>query len=103
MSGFFGWTTTRPIWKDFFSPMFFHDLPPSIDLCTPSPYETELRGLFSPVPTQTMFLSDGATHTSPIETVASLSNWCTNVIPLFSVLSRPPLAVATQYTQGSAS
>jgi hypothetical protein len=48
-------------------------------------------------------LSDGATHTSPIETVASRSNWCTKLLPLFSVLSSPPDALATQYVLESAS
>ena len=32
MSGFFGWTTILPIWNDFFRPMFFQVLPPSVDL-----------------------------------------------------------------------
>src|SRR6185436_4333309 len=57
--------------------------------------------LFSPVPTQTMFGSDGATHTLPMETVVSRSNWWMNVTPLFVVLSNPPPAVATQYMLGS--
>ena len=54
-----------------------------------------MRGLFSPVPTQTMSLLDGATATSPIDTVASLSNWCSKVTPLLLVFSSPPEAVAT--------
>src|SRR5579871_893054 len=103
MLGFLGWTLMRPVWKVFLSPMFFQVLPPSVDLYTPSPYETELRGLFSPVPTQTMFRSEGATQTSPMETVFSRSNWCSKVMPLFTVLSSPPEAVATQYVLGSAS
>src|SRR5919202_4321206 len=69
----------------------------------PSPQETLLRGLFSPVPTQTTFLSDGATQTSPTDTVASWSNWCSKVVPLLVVLRRPPEAVATQNVLGSAS
>src|SRR5262249_25264691 len=83
-------------------PMFFQFLPPSVDLYTPSPQETELRGLFSPVPTQTMSRLDGATATSPMETVASLSNWCSKEMPLLVVLSRPPEAVATHQVEGSA-
>src|SRR4051812_9522231 len=50
-----------------------------------------------------MFLSDGATHTSPTETVVSRSNWCSKVTPLLEVLSNPPEAVATQNVVGSAS
>src|SRR5439155_26811979 len=46
---------------------------------------------------------DGATHTSPIETLVSCSNWCSKVVPLLTVLSRPPEALATQYVVGSAS
>src|SRR5581483_3878077 len=93
----------RPIWYVPFSPMFAHVLPPSVDLYTPSPYEAEFLGLLSPVPTQTMVISDGATATSPIETVASLSNWCSNVTPLLTVFSNPPDGVATQYVVGSSS
>src|SRR5579859_5516380 len=43
------------------------------------------------------------TQTSPIETVDCRSNWCSNVMPLLTVLSSPPEAVATQYMQGSVS
>src|SRR5947209_8663057 len=50
-----------------------------------------------------MFGLDCATQTSPMETVASLSNWCSKVVPLLVVLSSPPEAVATQYMLGSAS
>ena len=39
---------------------------------------------------------DGATQTSPMETVASLSNWCSKVTPLLTVLMSPPEAVAIQ-------
>src|SRR5262249_51445168 len=50
-----------------------------------------------------MSLFDGATATSPMQTVASRSNWCSKVVPLLVVLSSPPEAVATQYVVGSAS
>ena len=83
--------------------MFFQVLPPSTLLYTPSPYDTELRGLFSPVPTQTMFGSDGATATSPMEQVVSLSNWFSNVVPLLTVFSSPPPPRPIQYIIGSAS
>src|SRR5437016_4481000 len=102
MLGSLGWTLMRPIWKDFLRLMFFQVLPPSVDLYTPSPYDTEFRGLASPAPTQTIFRSEGATQTSPIDTVASWSNWCSKLMPLFTVLISPPEAVATQYVHGSA-
>src|SRR5262245_14701203 len=50
-----------------------------------------------------MFRSEGATQTSPMDTVASLSNGCSKVEPLLMVWSNPPLAVAIQYVEGSAS
>src|SRR5438445_6900552 len=50
-----------------------------------------------------MLLSEGATATSPMDTVASRSNWWVKVMPLFSVLSRPPDALATQKVLGSVS
>src|SRR5262245_33951070 len=36
-----------------------------------------------------------------MDTVASRSNWCSNVVPLLVVLSSPPEAVAIQYVVGS--
>src|SRR5262249_7124702 len=38
-----------------------------------------------------------------MDTVRSLSNWCSKVVPLLVVLSSPPEAVATYQTVGSAS
>ena len=84
-----------PIWNDFFSPIFAQVLPPSMLLYTPSPYETELRGLASPVPTQTRSGFVWHTATSPIETVVCVSNRWSNVVPLFTVFNNPPDAVAT--------
>src|SRR5262245_64878518 len=40
---------------------------------------------------------DGATATSPMLTVASLSNWCWKVMPVLVVFSSPPEAVATHH------
>src|SRR5262245_47112854 len=48
-----------------------------------------------------MFESDGATATAPIDTVASWSNWCSNVVPLLIVLSSPPEAVAIHHIDES--
>src|SRR3954447_19777875 len=76
VSGLVGWIQILPIWYEAFRPMFFQVLPPSVDLYTPSPNETELRGLASPVLTHTTSLLDGATATAPTDTVASRSNWC---------------------------
>src|SRR4051794_15401553 len=48
-----------------------------------------------------MFGSDGATQTSPTETVDSRSNWCWRVTPLLVVFSSPPEAVAAHQVLGS--
>src|SRR5690606_38961339 len=96
MSGFSGWMTMRPIWYDPSSPLCSHVLPPSMDLYTPLPHDTLLRGFASPVPTHTMLGSVCATATSPIETAFSRSNWCSKVTPLLVVFSKPPEAEAAQ-------
>ncbi len=51
--------------------MFFHDLPPSSDLYTPSPYATDRCALYSPVPTHTTFGLFGSSVTTPIEYTGS--------------------------------
>src|SRR5437016_5461813 len=81
--------------------MLVQFLPPSVLLYTPSPYDTEFRGFASPVPTHTIFGSDCDTATSPIDTVASWSNWCVKVVPWLVVFKSPPEAVATKYVVGS--
>src|SRR5947209_1041126 len=100
MSGFVGWMTIRPMWWLSGSPIAVQLLPPSIDLYTPSPHETLLRGFASPVPTQTMSGFEGATATAPRETVACLSNTHSQVVPLLTVFHNPPDALATYMVLG---
>ena len=83
-----------PIWKVLSRPIFCHVLPASVLLYAPSPYPTELRGLASPVPTQTMLGFDLAIATSPMATVDCLSNRMSKVVPLLTVFNRPPPPVA---------
>ena len=75
--------------------MLRHDLPPSVDLKTPSPHDELWRLLFSPVPTHTRFASVGAMATSPIDAVASLSKTGVKVVPLLTVFHTPLVARRT--------
>ena len=50
--------------------------------------------LASPVPTQTIRGSDGATATSPMAADGALSNIGAQVVPSFSVFHSPPDAEA---------
>src|SRR5439155_1039308 len=74
---------------------FVHVLPPSLDLYTPSPHHCERRELCSPLPTHTMFVSEGATATSPIVWTPSPSEVACQVIPPFAVFHTPPPAAPT--------
>ena len=47
------------------------------------------------MPTQTTFGSDGATATSPIESLGWASKTGSNVVPLLTVFQTPPLRVPT--------
>ena len=60
------WVSSRPRWVQV--------LPPSVVPHTPSPIEALCRLLASPVPTYTMFVSDGAMAIAPIDSFAMLSN-----------------------------
>ncbi len=51
--------------------------------------------LASPVPTQTMFWSDGARAMSPMAVETWFSKTGAQVVPSFSVFQTPPEAVAT--------
>ena len=76
--------------------MCFQVWPPSMDLKTPLPQEPLCRLLFSPEPTQTRLASLGAMATSPMETASSRSSKSTSqVVPMFVVFQRPPVAVPT--------
>src|SRR2546428_3263918 len=96
MSGFVGWITTRPIERVSFNPMCVHFLPPSLDLYTPSPHHWERRLFFSPVPTHTTFVSDGATARSPIVWTPNPSATDCQVIPPLDVFHTPPPAAPMQ-------
>ena len=85
----------RAMWCESLSPMLRQLTPPSVDLNTPIP-AWELRALaLSPVPTQTMSLSDGATVTSPMACTPLPSNTGSKVVPLFMVFQTPPERMAT--------
>src|SRR6185437_4919241 len=73
-------------------PMCCHLRPPFVDLCTPLPQSVERDEFFSPVPTQMMLLSDGATAMSPIDPLPSESEIGCQVIPAFEVSHTPPPA-----------
>ena len=67
MSGLAGSITTRPMRPVFSRPIRVHVLPASVDLKMPSPTEIWLRIHASPVPAHTVFGSDGATASDPID------------------------------------
>jgi len=60
-SGFSGCTSTAPICPTFFNPICFQVLPSPSDLYTPLPEITFERMPSEPVPTYTIFGSEGAT------------------------------------------
>src|SRR5262245_8799236 len=93
--------TMRPMCFVSFRPMLVQVFPAFVDLYTPSPHDTLLRGLASPVPTHTVSGLFGSTATSPMETVASWSNTGSHVTPLFDDLKRPPDAVAAYMRYGN--
>ncbi len=74
--------------------MRFQVLPASVDLKTPMPAVEARKMLASPVPTQTTFGSDSATARSPIDIVGMSSKMGSQVVPAFTVLKTPPVAVA---------
>src|SRR5688500_5349920 len=69
MLGLVGCTTTLPMAWVFSSPISFQVRPASVDLKIPPPGEIELRELGSPLPAQTMLVSEGAMAMSPIEMI----------------------------------
>src|SRR5262245_14611347 len=69
--------------------------PPSVDLYTPSPTETELRIQDSPLPTQTVFELDGSIVIAPIDCTGILSNTGRNVVPPSMDFQTPPEAAPT--------
>ena len=83
-----------PIWRVAARPIECHVLPASVDLKRPIPYECWLRISGSPVPTYTMFGSDGATAMAPMEPIGmpveGSSAMGNQVRPAFSVFHTPP-------------
>src|SRR5437870_46711 len=61
-----GMTTIAPMYCDARSPTFVQVFPASVDLNTPFPAVNDHPDAL-PVPTYTMFGSDGATATAPID------------------------------------
>src|SRR6266487_429199 len=62
----------------------------------PSPIEMELRIQDSPVPTQTVFGSEGSIVIAPIDCTGFLSNTGLNVVPSSCDFQTPPLAAPTK-------
>ena len=96
MLGLVGWTTMRPTVCVFSSPISFHVRPPSVDLYTPPPGDTELREFCSPVPAHTCMVSLGAMASDPMEMTRWLSKTGRKVVPLLVVFHMPPAADATK-------
>ena len=85
----------RAMWRVSFRPMNFQFLPASTDLYAPSLQEEIWRLFASPVPTQTIFVLEGATVTSPTDIIAfTPSNTGAHDVPPLVLLNTPPLAVA---------
>src|SRR3954469_6335491 len=99
MSELRGSMTILPMCSDCLRPTFCQLRPPSTDLYTPSPYETERCALFSPVPTQTTLGFFGSMTTLAIEYDASLSNTGVHVVPAFVVFHTPPDATAMYHVR----
>src|SRR5437773_288968 len=80
--------------SDSLSPTFCQVRPPSVDLYTPSPNETERCALPSPLPTQIVLELRGSMTTVPTEYDASLSKTGVQVVPELVVFQTPPDAAA---------
>src|SRR5690348_2411809 len=90
-----GLTTMLEISPASFSPLNCQVLPASGEKYTPRPIRTSLRGLASPVPTQTSFGLDGASATAPIDAASPCLNTLSHLMPLSVVFHTPPPAVPT--------
>jgi hypothetical protein len=82
----------RPV---FSRPIFVHVTPASVLLKMPHPSEMWLRMKLSPVPAQTMFESDGAMASAPIDETGWLSKIGRQVVPPSVVFQIPPDAAPT--------
>src|SRR6266705_2909750 len=99
-SGPVGWMTMRPMARVSPRPIFVQLLPPSVDLYTPSPQYWERRLFFSPVPTQRMLLSEGATARSPTVSLPRPLETDCQVMPPLVVFQTPPPAAPMYHVLG---
>src|SRR5579875_469219 len=90
-----GSTTMLEISPASFSPLNCQVLPASGEKYTPWPSNTSLRGLASPVPTQTSFAFEGANATAPIEGLSPHLSSSSHLMPSSVVFHKPPPAVPT--------
>ena len=77
------------------SPTLRHVAPPSVDLNTPRPKDTELRTFPSPVPTYNTDGFPGSNAKSPTANVDCPSESGCHVVPALVVFQTPPAAVPT--------
>src|SRR5207249_4609642 len=71
-----------------------HVMPPSVDLKTPPPGSHGYRLFGSPVPAQTICVSEGAIASTPTDATRLSSNRGRQVMPLFMDFQIPPAAAA---------
>ena len=90
--GSWAWTMMRWMVRVFSSPMCCQLRPPSMLLYTPQPLLAELRGLPSPVPTQSTSGLDWSMATAPTEATSCSSKIGSQVSPPFCDFQRPPEA-----------
>src|SRR5690349_18229312 len=95
MLPFFGWTTIFVMRSVPGSPTLVQVSPPSTDLYTPLPIETELRVQLSPVPTHITCGLVGSSATAPMDFTGCLSKTGLNVVPPSSDFHTPPEAEPT--------
>ena len=94
ISAFFGCIATFPISPAFGNPMCCHVSPMSVDLYIPFPIEIFPLGSADPVPTYTIFSSEGATAIAPIDpTVICPSETLFHEFPASVVFQTPPPVV----------
>jgi hypothetical protein len=96
-----GWRMMRWMRSVFSSPMRCQVRPPSRVLNSPSPTDTLLRGLPSPVPTQTTSGLLGSIAREPMDATGCSSNTGSQVMPPLTDFQTPPVAEPTQTRFGS--
>src|SRR6266545_2600998 len=96
-----GWRRMRLTRSVFSRPRRCQVFPPSSVLKTPSPTETLLRGLLSPVPTQTTSELLGSMARAPIDATGWSSKTGSQVRPPLTDFQTPPLAEPIQTRFGS--